>query len=367
MFELMLALLQEAGKPPNPGSAAPDVVVTGAKPVTGPYDAVVEMPTDDAVGGEYVAIWPASAYSARDEGKVVLSCLVDVHGIAEQCSVASEKPAGKGFGAAALQMRPTFKLKPHAGPDGSPVNATMNISVSFKAPESDLPSGGDFDPKRGRTLYVRGNPLPMRDVTMVSKPAWVAAPTRQEWAAAYPAAGGGMEGYAVAHCRVLNTGVLTECGVLKELPDQHGFGMAAKALVGKFRLDPAQARAGRSSSLWVDIPIRMAPPERPRTIEAPLWLVGVDPAATPKLYPPEAATKGISSGRGVALCEVGVDGGMASCAGDPVASDSPAFGEAAARLASAMKMSLWSADAAPVIGGQVRVGVRLNLKDAAGS
>ncbi|MFX4963451.1 hypothetical protein ABTC07_19415, partial [Acinetobacter baumannii] len=68
------------------------------------------------------------------------------------------------------------------------------------------------------------------------------------------------------------------------------------------------------------------------------------------------------SGRGVAICKVGADGGMAACVGDAASSDSPAFGEAAARLASARKMGLWSADAAPVIGGEVRVGVRLNLK-----
>ena len=367
MLELLLALMQEAGKPAAAPNRTPDVVVTANRPVTGPYDAVVDMPADDTVDGEYIAIWPAAAYNAKTEGKVVLSCLVDVHGIAEQCSVANETPKGQGFGAAALQMRPTFKLKPHAGPDGAPVNATMNISVSFKAPDTDLPGGGDFDPKRNRTMYVRGNPMAMRDVTMVTKPAWAAAPTYDEWNAAYPANGAGIEGYAVAHCRVLSTGALTECGIVKELPDLHGFAAAAKALAVKFRIDPAQARAIRSASLWVDIPIRMTPSAAGRIIEAPRWLIGVDPAATPKVFPPEAAVKGITSGRGVAICEVGADGGMASCAGDATTSDSPGFGEAAARLASAMKMSLWTADAAPAIGGKVRVGVRLNLKDGAGS
>jgi TonB family protein len=358
MLELLLALIQEATKSAATPNASPDVVVTANRPTTGPFDAVVDMPADDTVDGEYVAIWPRSAYNSRNDGKVILSCLVDVHGIAEQCSVASETPSGKGFGAAALQMRPTLKLKPRTGPDGAPVKSTMNISVSFKAPLSD------FDMKN---QFYRGNPMAMRDVTMVSKPAWAAAPSMDDWARVYPAAAHNVEGYAVVHCRVLGSGVLTDCGVVKELPDRQGFAAAAMALAKKFRLDPVQAGAMRTASLWVDIPIRMPPPGSGRAIEAPRWLVGVDPASTPKVYPPEAAAKGIASGRGVAICVVGPDGGMASCTGDPAASDSAEFGEAAARLASAMKMSLWSADAAPVIGGQVRVGVRLNLRDSSGS
>ena len=356
MFELILALIQAAPStsvPPQPDT----VVVTGRRPDQAPVDAVVDMPADDTVNGEYVAIWPASAYQSRSDGKVILSCLVDVHGLAEQCRVASETPSGKGFGAAALQMRPTFKLKPATGPEG-PVNATMNIAVAFTAPLSD------FDNKN---QFYRGNPLAMRDVTMVNRPVWVAAPTVEDWERAYPAGAHNVEGYVVAHCRVLASGALTECGAVKELPQAQGFAAAAKSLTSRFRLDPALAVKARTSSLWVDLPIRMAPPGAGRRVDAPSWLVGVDPAATPKLYPPEAAAKGVPSGHGVAVCEVGPDGGMKSCAADQAASDSPGFAEAAMKVASAMKMNLWSADAAPVVGGKVRIGVRLNLKDAQGS
>lgn len=366
MLELLFALIQ-TGTPTATGASAPPVTVTAAKPVKGPYDAVVDMPADDSVAGEYVAIWPSPAWNAKKEGRVVLTCLIDTHGIAEQCSVNSEIPRGLGFAAAALQMRPTFKLEPHKGPDGAPMNANMNIAVDFKAPDTDLPSPGSFDGK-SRTMYIRGNPMPMREMTMVSNPAWVAAPTVEEWRAAYPAKGGGIEGYAVAHCQVMkNSGVLTGCGVVKEAPDHHDFALAARALALKFRLDPAQSRAIRNADLFVDIPIRLSPPEGVHRIESPRWLIGVDPAATPKVFPPEAAAKGVTSGHGVAVCQVGPEGVMAACAADPAASDSPAFGEAAARLASAMKMSLWSADAAPVIGGEVRIGVRLNLREASGS
>ncbi|MFX4846526.1 hypothetical protein ABTB61_19480, partial [Acinetobacter baumannii] len=62
-------------------------------------------------------------------------------------------------------MRPTFKLEPHKGPDGAPVNANMNIAVDFRAPDTDLPGLGSFDEKKSRTMYIRGNPMPMREMT----------------------------------------------------------------------------------------------------------------------------------------------------------------------------------------------------------
>jgi hypothetical protein len=80
------------------------------------------------------------------------------------------------------------------------------------------------------------------------------------------------------------------------------------------------------------------------------------------VFPPEAAAQGLSSGRGVARCVVAVDGGLTDCTpevGDP---DGMGFSEAAAKLASTMKMNPWSADAAPVDGAVVRVAIRLNLK-----
>ena len=97
---------------------------------------------------------------------------------------------------------------------------------------------------------------------------------------------------------------------------------------------------------------------------APAWLTSLDPKKTPKLFPPEAVTAGLTTGRGVARCTVAADGTMTACApeaGDP---DGLGFSEAATKLASTMKMNLWSSDGAPVAGGVVRIPVRLNLKPA---
>ena len=125
-------------------------------------------------------------------------------------------------------------------------------------------------------------------------------------------------------------------------------------------------RSRYGSQLWVDVPIRFAAPGQAEDeVASPVWVAGFDPAKTPRIVPPEAAEKGIATGRGVARCVVGADGSLTACA--PAAAE-PAglgFSEAAVKLASTLRMALWSADAAPVVGEVVRVPIRLNLKAAA--
>jgi hypothetical protein len=322
-----------------------------------------------------VAIWPAGAYRSATDGHVTLSCKIDVHGLAEWCNVASERPAGKGFGKAALELRPTFKLKPATGADGAPVNAMMALSVTFKPPKKELvgtqatsaaiTSMSDTAGLIAAQTSLTGNPIAMRAVTMLDYPVWIQAPDFDDLARAYPAKGGGLEGYAAAHCQVRDTGALAGCQIIKEDPKDRDFGKAALALAPKFRVAPETvARAPRRTALWVDVPIRMVPPADAagRVVMAPAWISGVDLKAAPKVFPLEAVAQGLSTGRGVARCTVAPDGTMTACtpeAGDP---DGLGFSEAAAKLASTMKMNLWSADGAPVEGGIVHIAIRLNLK-----
>ncbi|HZZ89724.1 MAG TPA: hypothetical protein VFE13_15460, partial [Caulobacteraceae bacterium] len=87
-----------------------------------------------------------------------------------------------------------------------------------------------------------------------------------------------------------------------------------------------------------------------------------DPDQAVKVFPKEAADKGLSSGYGVAECLVRQDGSLASCAPLPGDPDGLGFSEAAARLATTMRMNPWLPGGEPVDGATVRVGVRLNLK-----
>jgi TonB family protein len=339
--------------------ALPTVPVAPAPPVAAkPPAAVITVAGDyGGVRNDTPTIWPSLAYQTGAPGQVRLSCLIDVHGLAERCQVASETPRGKGFGAAALELRPTLKLAPAIGPDGAPTRAVMAIEVDFKAP-------GNFYTGSESHVTLPGTPLPLHRVTMLNAPIWTQAAGFEDLARAYPAKGGGAEGYAVAQCRVETNGRLTTCSIVKEVPENRGFAEAALSLVGKFKVAPQMAVSHHFAPLEVDVPIRMPPPQQvaERAVTAPTWISGVDPQAAPKVFPPEAVANGMVTGRGVARCVVGADGGLTQCAPEAAEPSGFGFSEAAAKLASTMKMNLWSADGGPVEGGVVHVPVRLNLK-----
>ena len=360
-----------AAERPDATSVSP-LVVTAQRKTPPPVEVTVKVAGDDTASGQFVAIWPASAYDRRTDGYVTLRCEVDVYGLAERCEVTYENPPGKGFGAAALQMRTSFKLPPVIGPSG-PIKAWVSIGVPFKAPDTQLEmSSAALGPgmkSEGTPIVtnLRGNAMTMKDVTLVNHPVWVRAPSFSDWTHAYPPQAAGVEGYAAAHCRVLRTGYLVECGIVREVPEKLGFAAAARSLTGKFQLSQDLATAPHRTPIWVDIPIRMSPPstQAANLVNAPIWATNIDPAKTPKLFPPEAVARGLTTGRGVALCQVNASGDLADCTPQPDLSDGTEFADTAAKLAPKMNLSLWSADGAPIIGGQVRVAVRLNLKDAA--
>jgi len=340
-----------------------------------PATATVQMDTaDDWIhkpdNATILSIWPAGAYEARRSGKATLTCKVDVHGLAEECVVASESPPGKGFGAAALLLRPTFKLKPAMGPNG-PVTAMMNIPIVFNAEDNDNIQPDMSSAARGSMendqhpagISLNGTRPEMRAVTTLDHPIWAQAASFEDVARAYPAKGGGVEGYAVAHCHVERSGDLTGCELRKEIPENRGFGKAVVMLAAHFKVTPESARAPHRTPLWVDVPIRFPPPGATlaRVVESPTWVAGFDPLIVPKLFPPEAAAQGLTTGRGVARCVVAPDGTLTDCTPLPGDPEGLGFSQAAVKLASAMRMNPWTADGGPVDGAVINIPIRLNL------
>jgi TonB family protein len=355
--------------PPAPASKEVSPLLVIPQPKQPPPADVTVQVGGEGLRSQDVAIWPARARAAGVGGQVVLTCQVDVHGLAESCRVAYEAPEGMGFGAAALALRPTFKLTPRQGPDG-PVAAAVNIAVNFRAPQLDTNIGevmrsqaapmgsmsGDPHLDRheinGGSLRVTQNPLDMRRMTMMTEPAWAQAPDFAAWAAAYPAQGGGVEGYAVVHCRVQPAGELTRCAAVKELPTGRGFGKAAVALTTHFKVSPeALAAAPRGGPVEVDVPVRFPPAAElgDRTVRAPIWLAGADPPALMRELP--AATRPGP----VVQCQVAADGRLGGCGIELTSPNGPEFDEAALKLAGRMRMNLWSAEASPVLGGSVHL------------
>jgi TonB family protein len=297
-----------------------------------------------------------------------------------------ESPAGKGFGAAALTLRPLFKLKPRQGPDG-PEAATLNIAIAFRAGEmhsnlseiqkasvAGVAPEGSMDPTQnvghheinGRNLVVTGVPLEMRRLTMLTEPQWAAAPSFDDLAKAYPAEAAGIEGYAVAHCRVDAAGVLSRCVVAKETPAKRGFGKAAVALTAKFRVSPeAMAKAPHGAPVEVDVPVRFPALSEgaDHVVRNPVWIPGADPETLIAELPPGLG-KPNSPGAQVG-CRVGADGALTGCAIELTSPDGFDFDQAAVRLAARLKMNLWSGDAGPVEGGIVHLPVRLGIAQQA--
>jgi TonB family protein len=377
MPALLLAFLMQATPPKE---VAP-VTVTGQPREAPPADAHVLIGADPGGAKKEVVLWPAGALERGVRGRVVLTCRIDVHGLAERCRVAWEAPQGYGFGAAALALRPTFKLSPREGP-GGPIDADMNVEVEFRPPagggtvRAALTVGGDPSASAtsanaaapgaqiaGGVIRSSGAPIPMRGITMLTTPAWADAPGFEAIAAAYPPAGAGVEGYGVAHCRVDKAGVLGRCVVAKEAPAGHGFGQAAVALAPRFRVPPeAMAAAPRGAPVEVDVPVRFPPPgKEDRTVWSPAWLTEVDPQTARRYFPPEAAAKGVTHGKAVLLCKVTESGALSGCAVELASPDGLGFDRAAVAVAATLRMSLWSAEASPVKGGQVHVPIELDL------
>jgi len=106
---------------------------TDAKPkthlITDPQWA--SRPTGDELADAY----PQRALLAGKSGVVSLACTVLASGALADCMVAEEKPAGWGFGAAALGLTKRFRLVPREE-DGTPVGGAMvRIPIRFSLPD----------------------------------------------------------------------------------------------------------------------------------------------------------------------------------------------------------------------------------------
>ena len=79
---------------------------------------------------EFARDFPPLAWMLQVDGKVSMSCTVEIDGSVDKCHILDEAPIGLGFGAAALRMATQFALKP-AALDGRPILAEVTIPLRF--------------------------------------------------------------------------------------------------------------------------------------------------------------------------------------------------------------------------------------------
>jgi protein TonB len=67
-------------------------------------------------------------------GRVLLDCTVQAN-LAVACGIASESPAGIGFGRAALSAAAAYRAQPTLSDGSSSVGARTRIGMNFQAPQ----------------------------------------------------------------------------------------------------------------------------------------------------------------------------------------------------------------------------------------
>ncbi len=104
----------------------------------------------------------------------------------------------------------------------------------------------------------------------------------------------------------------------------------------------------------------MLDPEK-RVIGKPHWTQLPSAGAVVDGYPAEARNKGISGARVLMNCVVGPGGTVQDC---QVASEAPAglgFGQAAQALASHFRLTVWTDEGLPTVGGRITLPIRYQL------
>jgi TonB family protein len=116
----------------HPPDITPDITLM-AHTISAPK--IVAKPTPAQIQAAY----PVRALSDQVEGGAIIACTVTERGDLNACHVGREEPAGYGFGQAAVDLAPDFKMSP-ARIDGDPVGgAPVNIAVGFTAADPSAP------------------------------------------------------------------------------------------------------------------------------------------------------------------------------------------------------------------------------------
>jgi protein TonB len=79
-------------------------------------------------------LYPARALREGMGGRVQLDCLVQAD-LSVACTIASESPAGEGFGRAALSASNAYRARPTLSDGSSAIGARTRIAVAFQAPQ----------------------------------------------------------------------------------------------------------------------------------------------------------------------------------------------------------------------------------------
>ena len=199
---------------------------------------------------------------------------------------------------------------------------------------------------------------------------WKLAPSLDDMLAAYPAKAKAAKvgGTAALDCRLNKTGGISGCDILREAPQGYGFGVAARSLRDRFSgpLVDSQGETLASARVTLAFAFPVTALEGSASgIGRPQWTALPTPADMAAVMPAAAAKAGVYKARVVMECQVVAEGALAGCAAQTETPPGLGYGDAAIRLASAFRLSVWTDEGLPSIGGKVRVPIRFDLDTTA--
>jgi TonB family protein len=207
------------------------LAVPAAALVLATVSAVAAAPSPDPL----LTFYPLAARAAGISGAVVLRCGRTDRGALAHCQVASENPAGHGFGAAALAMaaksvpncsQPPPDMQRHSRDlgfifDAAPLAIAPNVlqpGWSVESPQwGSLPNHGQFGPEGAASAHVHGK--------------------------------------VVLMCRANGLGRLQDCRVIAAQPPGWGFDASALEVSKLVRLAPTTCDGRRVDGEWITVPV----------------------------------------------------------------------------------------------------------------
>jgi hypothetical protein len=139
----------------------------------------------------------------------------------------------------------------------------------------------------------------------------------------------------------------------QKVSETRGVGTSIQGLYGSWTYACYQGTQYLFGNRRISAPY--GPEAKSRRISDPAWLTRRDPAQVARLYPAQAAAKGVTTGVGYADCTVAADGVLTAC--QPFGGDPPdlGFSEAAVQAVAGLRMSPWTDAGGPADGARVRI------------